>query len=540
MIVVIIVVLIAIFVIAILQRIRNVRENKSILKNNYGKLSNRELKEERIQHIRAYFDEMPQKLSVDDVTYNDLDLIEVFRAVDNSISGVGSEYLYSALRNIGVDEKKLKSRDKIIDYFDKNKDKRIHTQLKLLNIGKFKKSSIFGNILSIRSYEKVSNIKEYILLLIFISTICLSFYNIKFANFIFISGTVNAIFYFIRIKKVKNYLMIFKLIINLVNSLNHIYNKNKEILADYESEIKEINKKFSKLKYLNQLINESNGDILSIILAYLYALVHIDIISANYMAKIILRDLETVINAYEIIGEIELAINVASFRRATGKYCKPEFLEEKVIDVHDCCHPLINDAVENTITTNKNILLTGSNASGKSTFLKTIAINAILAQTIYTVIASKYRACKFNIMSSMAIRDNLFNNESYYIVEIKSLKRIVQGNKDVPILCFIDEILRGTNTIERISASKVILEQLSEDNCICFAATHDIELTKLLEGKYLNYHFEEHIEGNDISFDYKLKEGRSMTRNAIKLLSIIGFSEDIINKANKEVEKFEA
>ena len=186
-------------------------------------------------------------------------------------------------------------------------------------------------------------------------------------------------------------------------------------------------------------------------------------------------------------------------------------------------HPLISNPVKNSFETNNGVLVTGSNASGKSTFLKTIAINAILAQTINTCLADKFITNHYRIYSSMALRDNLGSGESYYIVEIKSLKRILDAvNKDVsPVLCFVDEVLRGTNTVERIAASTQILKSLCNANTKCFAATHDIELTHLLEKYYDNYHFEEEVIDNDIVFNYKVLNGRATSRNAIKLLKIL-------------------
>ena len=127
------------------------------------------------------------------------------------------------------------------------------------------------------------------------------------------------------------------------------------------------------------------------------------------------------------------------------------------------------------------MLLTGSNASGKSTFLKTVALGAIMAQTINTCPADHYEACFFHICSSMALRDDLDSGESYYIVEIKSLKRILDQAGQYPLLCFVDEVLRGTNTVERIAASTQILKSLGRKNLICFAATHDSELKELLK-----------------------------------------------------------
>ena len=97
-------------------------------------------------------------------------------------------------------------------------------------------------------------------------------------------------------------------------------------------------------------------------------------------------------------------------------------------------------------------LITGSNASGKSTYIKAIAINAILAQTINTVLAEKWMMKPSYIVTSMAIQDNVLDGDSYFIAEIKSLKRIMQLiEEEKPCISFIDEILKGTNTIERIA-----------------------------------------------------------------------------------------
>ena len=143
------------------------------------------------------------------------------------------------------------------------------------------------------------------------------------------------------------------------------------------------------------------------------------------------------------------------------------------------------------------------------------------------------------IYTSMALRDSIFRNESYYIVEIKSLKRILDRvNKDIPMLCFIDEVLRGTNTLERIATSSRILASLAMSNCLCFAATHDIELTYILEKYFKNYHFQERISNDQILFDYKLYKGRAISRNAIKLLSILGYSKKITHDAEKAAHEF--
>ena len=140
----------------------------------------------------------------------------------------------------------------------------------------------------------------------------------------------------------------------------------------------------------------------------------------------------------------------------------------------------------------------------------------------------------------MALQDDLGNSESYYIVEIKALKRIldVMDMSDVPVLCFVDELLRGTNTVERIAASSQILYSFTNRNVMAFAATHDIELTSILEKYYSNYHFEEEVSDDDILFNYKLFKGRATSRNAIKLLGIIGYDKEIIQTSELMAEAF--
>jgi DNA mismatch repair ATPase MutS len=105
----------------------------------------------------------------------------------------------------------------------------------------------------------------------------------------------------------------------------------------------------------------------------------------------------------------------------------------------------------------------------------------------------------------------------------------------------VDEVLRGTNTVERVSASTEILKSFADDkerNVLCYAATHDIELTHLLEEWYGNYHFEEQIVDDDVLFNYELNSGRATSRNAISLLKVMGYDEEIIKAARARADRF--
>ena len=128
------------------------------------------------------------------------------------------------------------------------------------------------------------------------------------------------------------------------------------------------------------------------------------------------------------------------------------------------------------------------------------------------------------------------SGESYYIREINYLKRIIDYLKEDKLtLCIVDEILRGTNTEERIAASVAILDYLYDKNCLAIVASHDVRISEMLRGKFENCHFSEILEEDDILFDYKVKSGVSKSKNAIKLLKHIGFPEKIVRDAENLV-----
>ncbi len=170
--------------------------------------------------------------------------------------------------------------------------------------------------------------------------------------------------------------------------------------------------------------------------------------------------------------------------------------------------------------------------SGKSTFLRMLGANIVLAQTMNFVMAKEYEGCFLNIVSSIAPKDDINAGKSYYLAEAESILRIIKAlEKDVTVFC---------NPIERISSSAEILSYINERNAIAIVATHDRELTDMLKDEYEFYYFSEDIDDNTgLSFDYKLKKGVSKTRNAIRLLEYIGYPNEIIQKSYKKSEKLE-
>lgn len=529
------------------------RQLISTIEKSFGKRAEREYRPGEYEKIRHYFDYIKDNFGldddIDDITWNDVDMDRIFKEMNNTYSSVGEEYLYYSLKKGKNSLEDLREFDSLVRFFENNSDKRVEVARVFCDIGRTKSISIFDFIHRLSDLGKRSNVKHYMMVAILVLSFVILLLEPPIGVILFIgSVTYNVINYYKIKAEVDNYFICFNYLVRLIiNSKKfakldikefEIYNKR---ILELTKDLKNIEKGVFLLP--SNSVKESIGEI---VMEYIRMMFHVDLIKFNSMLKATMDKLDLVDELFGIMGRIESAYAVASYREMLnneyGFYAIPELDESRTnisLVMEEGYHPLLSNPVKNSFETNMPMLLTGSNASGKSTFLKMVAINAILCQTIYTGVCKKYHGKIYSIYSSMSLRDNLSENESYYIVEIKSLKRIVDKIKDgKDIICFVDEVLRGTNTVERISASSELLKYLYDNDVMCFAATHDIELTHILEKAYVNYHFEELIENDDVKFNYKLMEGRAKSRNAIKLLGIIGFEKDIIKAAGDRSERF--
>lgn len=518
------------------------------LEENYGVLPKREeYKPGEMEKISRYFRKHEMKgFHIDDITWNDLSMDGVFQQMNYTYSAAGEEYLYYLLRTPMQDTAKIDVLEKHIGYFMNHAKERVDYQKYFAEIGKTGKYSIYDYLDYLELLGVRSNRAHIIGNLALAFSVCSMFLSVQLGIILLVLVTSrNIVTYFKDKNEIDPYITSFGYILRLLKNIDAM---EKLPSAEFEDEInvlKECRSKLGRFRSGSYIIMSpermsASSNPLEMVLDYVRMIFHLDLIKFNNMLSEVRKNTETVDLMLTTIGYMEVTIAIGSYRVSRENYCIPVFDRAKGLRAQNLYHPLIKEPVKNNIMTDRGVLLTGSNASGKSTFLKTVAINAILAQTIHTCLADSYSGALYRIMSSMALKDDLSGGDSYYIVEIKSLKRILntaaeEGN---PILCFVDEVLRGTNTVERIAASTQILKSLSQGNVICFAATHDIELTHLLENDYNNYHFEEEILDDDVVFNYQLRKGRAATRNAIKLLSVMGYEPKIIEQAETQAERF--
>lgn len=511
----------------------------------WGKVPDREYTYEEFQSISNYAKRRKgQDFFVDDITWNDLDMDRVFMLLNNTISSCGEEYLYEILRKPVFEQSKLDERNRLIEYFRVNEDMRIRIQKILAKVGKTYGISLADYVYRLNDIPRRSNVK-YILLAAAMVGFFISLFFAPIAGIVGICVLLvyNMILFTSEKGKMEAYLKCFQCILNMCGAASSLEKLSDQEISIYVNNLQKARKAlagFCRGSFLVTSKGTVRTDLGSSMMEYANMFFHLDKIKFNSMLRHLDGHQKDVEILMENLGILDSAIAIASFREYLPYYCRGEFSENISMEVHNLYHPLIEEPVANSITVQNGTLVTGSNASGKSTFLKNIAINAILAQTIDTAVATQYKAPFLKTMTSMALNDKLESGESYYIVEIKSLKRILdECKKQVPLLCIIDEVLRGTNTIERIAASSQILSQLNRSNVLVFAATHDLELSYILEKEYTNYHFEEEVSEDDIHFNYILKPGRTNTRNAIRLLELLGYDEAIIKGAQTEAAVFE-
>jgi DNA mismatch repair ATPase MutS len=296
------------------------------------------------------------------------------------------------------------------------------------------------------------------------------------------------------------------------------------------------------------------ADLLGLFIEYLNLIFCLDANAVMLAVAEMRRRQDDLHAVFEIVGSLDAALAVASVRAGGQAWTRPSFAPPGARAVFgDLRHPLLDDCVANSIALGPptGVLVTGANMTGKSTFLRTLGVNAVLAETIHTVFASRYEAPWLSVHSCITPADDLQAGKSYYQVEVETLVAMLRaaGSENIRLYLF-DELFRGTNTLDRIGAASAVLSYLvtglqsgSEaqsdvrPRCFVLAATHDLELVSLLTPDYAVVHFADQLTDAGLRFDYKLRPGPTTTRNAIALLGVLGAPQEVVAEALGRTER---
>lgn len=346
---------------------------------------------------------------------------------------------------------------------------------------------------------------------------------------------------------------IIALIIQLIISYIYQFKYNHELsniaisgrlFTDYKNIYELINKNNFKSKKLTKLqkdINDGTNIINKLtkicnLDGYRYnfltntlfnAIFSLNIVVLYKYNKLINENKNTFISNTESITELENLISLTTIALIKDNVTLPKINKETKLSCTNVAHPLLEEktCITNNFDTKDDInIITGSNMSGKTSFMRTIAINLILMYNGTYVNATTFSSSLNKIFTSIRVTDDIKKGISTFYGELLRIEKILKhsAKKDEPIIVFIDEIFKGTNYNDRILGAKEIIKKLSKLNCIVLITTHDFELCEIENKKINNYHFEEQYIENKITFDYKIKNGRCKTTNAKYLMSLIG------------------
>lgn len=338
-------------------------------------------------------------------------------------------------------------------------------------------------------------------------------------------------------------------------------NETYKILSNVSGEIKTLQRQLetiekqtftsAKLLHFQQLLRNANGTATVTEIKKLYNILNRFDVRLNhflffFLNTFLLWDLQqllalnkwklhnqqSVLNWFDVIAEVEKSNSLAVLYCNHPAWCMPVITDDFfTINVIKLGHPLLpeEDRVDNNFSLqgkSKIAVVTGSNMGGKSTFLRSVGANTVLALMGAPVCAESFAISVVKLMTSMRVADNLAESTSTFYAELKKLKTIIEAvNQGEPVLILLDEILRGTNSFDRHTGSVALLKQLIKKNAVAIVATHDVDLAKMetqFPQAIQNYHFDVQATGDELHFDYKLKEGICQSLNASILMKNIG------------------
>ncbi len=518
------------------------RKNKDIerLKASFGNLKDEHFNFELIEQYFRRKDSPAAFQILSDKTCNDLDLQELFMFVDRTSSRVGQQYLYNQLRTIPSDTSKVGLHDELIKRFVNESDFRLKTQRqleKLNNDEAYYLTSLFQ--------EKHIEPPKWFFVIRLLSltsllSLVLGLFNSQFF-FLFLGVViVNMGIHYWNKKNLNQYLGSIPQLLRL-NSIasilhkDHYFRKLDPYLPSSMDIIDQVRNRMSFFKLEARL----QGD-LETAFWMMMEIFKIVFLLEPLLLFGVLKRLDSkrkeIENVFSFVGLLDTLLSIASLRKGLSVYCVPVVNERtNHIAARQVYHPLIIDCIPNSISVvDKSILLTGSNMSGKTSFIRIIGLNIITGLTINTCFAESMTISRARIFSAIRISDDLVNDKSYYFEEVLTIKEMIQNSANAkPNIFLLDEIFKGTNTIERISAGKAVLSSLCKNQSVVFVSTHDIELADMLSDNYDLYHFSEIVGDRNVDFDYKLKTGKLKNRNAIRILQINDYPDNVIAEATE-------
>ncbi len=498
------------------------------------------MEEHNMSHISSYYTYMHNKnSSLPDGVCEDLNLDDFYSAIDFTSSRIGQQYLYSILHH-----DRLSGVEKYEGLICKlAQDKGMRTRLmvalgKLNNVDAYYIASLFAETIPMPSKKELQLLKVCRFLPFLSVGLLLTTHAVSWLFLLLFMLLSNLFLHYRSKRKMYQY---YSSIPQLLCMLKQARILSKEpLFASVHGEIvpilDELNLLRKRLRFVQLGIHLDNE---MAMLFYTFSeLFNIFFLAEAYIVSkslILLDNKKSQINeVFCFCGMLDVLCSIALLRGQLPYYCLPaEPANEESLRVNALYHPLIKDAVSNDIVLyGKSVLVTGSNMSGKTSFIRAIGLNLLSAKVLGTCFARSFTiSTNLKLLSAIHTTDNLVEGKSYFLQEVEQVKEMIDAASKGSSLFLLDEPFKGTNTKERVAIGKAVLSSLGKDGNIVFVSTHDLELGKLLEDEYDLYYFSESVKNDELLFDYKLKKGVATERSAIKILEIYDYPKTVIQDA---------
>ncbi|MGL5415233.1 MAG: MutS-related protein [Clostridium sp.] len=479
---------------------------------------------------------------------HDLDIFGVnslFQLINTTVTCGGRNRLFKILsENETIDAKEIKKKQEGIKELGKKVSWRQKLILKgLMNVSNSNQE--LNEIEYLKEWSKTKRskgtLKKYIAILFIIITfgwIALSIAGILRWSELLIVLMVNYLVIKSLTKDSKEELEMFALMKPTIKAYSEILEliEDESFESEYLREIKnKINnkdknvsckKEMKKLASILDWVGDSHGNAYYLIInLFIFS----DVFLVSNLEKFREKNGEYLSEWLEAMNEFDALGSVSNLAFDFEEWTYPEIVEEKIVKAKEVGHPILGKrAVRNNYELNeytKTTLITGSNMSGKSTFLRTIGLNLVLSYLGAPVNSDEFKCGMFDLYTCMRTKDNLEESISSFYAEILRIKLLIEGAKSGKRIFFLlDEIFKGTNSEDRHTGAKVLINQLIDSGAVGIVSTHDLDLCDLEEKdkRIQNKNFREYYEEGKIKFDYKLRDGRSRTQNAIHLMKLAG------------------
>ncbi|MFR6054991.1 MAG: hypothetical protein ACLUH9_13795, partial [Waltera sp.] len=388
-------VLLLLFIFMIVQELIQTKNQeklfKKYLRENYGKEPPKEYSLERFARLGSYLERHKEEKQLDDITWNDLGMDEVFRRIDRTYSAAGEEYLYYTLRNISCGREALEHLEEVVNWLQEQENIKVRIQLLMKRLGHLGKYSLYDYLDNLDYLGELPTVR---LLgnLLYLPFLLLLFVQPAMGTIGIVLCMLWHIMTYFREKKViEPYIISFAYVLRLIDVCEEL---EKQKIPVYRRELDELREALKSLRELRRgaywvwsEIRKDWWESSGYPCGLSGMILHLDIFQFNRMLEKLRKKTGQVETMLAITGYLDMAISVGGFRKSLEGYCIPkleEDTEKAFLHMKKGWHPLLSQPVKNSIRADRGILLTGSNASGKSTFLKMVAVNAVLAQTIHT------------------------------------------------------------------------------------------------------------------------------------------------------------